>query len=267
MRIVRVVVCVATALVLCGTAARAQLYGSVCYKAKDSDKIVDTPSSVTEAINAGFPLESGCTISSTKLYCAAAAISGTLTVNGVPSVGTGFVSPIMDRIFNVPFGSTQVCYKVKCKTPPIPPVTSLGVTDPFAARTLNNLKASLICLPAQEGTTNICGDGAVTGSEECDPNGGPACPNGGFCEKDCKCHCEAACCYSEDPGVPALGCVEDTGVTSDIVSFMANCAALNPAPGLLFDTAASGPCTTGPLTGLPCNSGTPSKWLPAGACY
>jgi hypothetical protein len=269
MKTIGIVACLAAALTLLGTSAQAQTLGWVCYKAKDSDKIIDASTGVVEAINAAFPAEAGCTISSTKLYCAAAATSvSALTVNGTASTGTGFVSPVMDRIGNVPFGTSQVCYKVKCVSPPIPAVDSLAITDPFATRTLTKLKASLVCLPAQENTvtTDVCGDGVVTGSEECDFNGGAPCPNGGSCDSDCQCHCQHACCYGEVPSFPAVSCVEDRGTTSEITAFLANCAAVNPAPGAEFTTAASGACSAGPITTIPCNSGTPAVWLPAGTC-
>jgi hypothetical protein len=86
------------------------------------------------------------------------------------------------------------------------------VTDQFGTRTLERLKASMVCTPAVKGTT-YCGDGIKNGSEACDTAdlGGATCATQGFtsgtlaCGQGCALDTSGCACGAGGGAFPATG--------------------------------------------------------------
>ncbi|MCZ6570417.1 MAG: DUF1566 domain-containing protein [Deltaproteobacteria bacterium] len=143
-----------------------------CYRIKGEIRLkglldIETPQ---------FGLAPGCKITKPKFFCAPAT-RGNMAVLDV--ITKAPVTPL--PLITPPAPSDRICWQVKCP-PPFPP--DQLVTDPFGTQIVSRLKPKFLCTPAVKGT-DFCGDGSITGTEECEPADDGACPD--RCQPDCSC--------------------------------------------------------------------------------
>ena len=118
-----------------------------CYKVKDPLKLrgtvdLDTPQ---------FGVDPGCRISKAKLFCVPATKTNVAVTNKAKE-------PITPSPVTGPDPGDRICYTVTCPTA----VADQEVTDQFGTRTVEKLKASLVCTPAVKGTTTTTMPGCRT---------------------------------------------------------------------------------------------------------
>lgn len=106
-----------------------------CYKIKDPLRV----KGLVDIDTTRFGRHAGCKISPAKLFCTPA----TNTVREARNRKT----PITPNDFwSPPAPGSQICYHVTCPKEPLP---DQEVTDKFGTRTLENLKAQMVCTPAR----------------------------------------------------------------------------------------------------------------------
>ncbi len=143
-----------------------------CYKIRGEGKLkglldIETPD---------VGLAAGCKITKPKFFCAPATRGNVAvldTITRTPVTPLPLIAP--------PAPSSRICWQVKCPAP-YPP--DQLVTDQFGTQTLSRLRTKFLCTPAVLGT-DFCGDGTITGAEECEPEDDGACPD--LCLPDCSC--------------------------------------------------------------------------------
>ncbi len=143
-----------------------------CYRIKGEVRLkglldIETPQ---------FGLAPGCKITKPKFFCAPAT-RGSMAVLDV--ITKSPVTPL--PLIAPPAPSDRICWQVKCP-PPFPP--DQLVTGPFGTQIVSRLRPKFLCTPAVRGT-DFCGDGTITGTEECEPADDGACPD--RCQLDCSC--------------------------------------------------------------------------------
>lgn len=235
-RFAAIIVGIVSLVVFSTRPSAAQPFGEICYKVKDPARVSMVGIDVFDSYRPALP--HGCRISKAATICNPASVTpGPLTVNKAPATPTGLLGPVpaMDGT------GVRVCYKLKCPVPSGDP-SETPITDGLASRSFGKFTATELCLQAKDDTLKdgeTCGDGMVSGGEECDPAGASACPNDGVCANDCLCHGQAACCsYASIATV----CVENRGRTGDLAPFLANCnVSINP---IVTASGALGSCPT-----------------------
>jgi hypothetical protein len=213
-----------------------------------------------------FGAESGCTVSKAKLFC----VPATKTVVSAEDRATGLpITPL--PVAGVPTAEDRVCYKVRCDAVPANQV----VTDQFGTRTLERLKASMVCTPAVKGTT-YCGDGTINGTEDCEGSnlGGATCQTLGFtaggtltcapgCAFDasgCTCAPASTCGNAVKDGSEQCDGSDLGGATCASLGFTTG-GTLACTTGCGYDTSG---CACGGGGGLPA-TGQTTCWNTAGA--
>ena len=142
------------ALMITAVPARASVDDHLrCYSVNDGLRL----SAVVDLSSPQFGVDSGCKVSSARLFCVAAA----KTVDSAENRQTRM--PITPLPVTGPDAGDRICYKVKCPAPPAP-IPDQSATDQFGTRTVNKFKVSLLCTPAFTGTARFVdnGDGTVT---------------------------------------------------------------------------------------------------------
>ena len=252
---------IVVALVIAAAAPVAAQDHEKCYQISDPAKIKGTVDLTTPA----FGLEPGCKIGPAKWFCSPASKSAVaVTANKVPVVPLPLYAP--------PATVDRICYKVKCPIPPPPFPPDENVTDQFGNRTLHKFKASFVCTPAVMGAS-FCGNGVIDPGEDCDGAALGACAAG--CRANCTCQCETACCYVESfATAPDTECFQYSGNPAQVAAFQTSCTngVAPPATGVPASfpvismgnsnvgppSFVAGPCSTGPIYGMPCLPGPPS---------
>ncbi|MEE8147756.1 MAG: DUF1566 domain-containing protein [Longimicrobiales bacterium] len=154
-----------------------------CYKIKGEIKLrglldIETPQ---------FGLAPGCKITKPKFFCAPTTKSNVAVLDSFTKMP---VTPL--PLSALPAPGDRICWQIKCAEP-FPP--DQLVTDQFGTQILSRLKPKFLCTPAVKGT-EFCGDGSITGTEECEPaDPNSACP--GLCLPDCSCGVIASTCGND----------------------------------------------------------------------
>lgn len=170
-----------------------------CYKIKDPVKLAG----VLDLNTPQFGPESGCTVSTAKLFC----VPATKTIVSAQDKATGLpITPL--AVSTEPTTDDRVCYKVKCAAAPADQV----VTDQFGSRTLTKLKAAMVCTPAVKGTA-YCGNGTIDSGEDCEAGNlnGATCVSEGFesgtlaCGAGCSFDTTGCACTPDVATFPASG--------------------------------------------------------------
>jgi len=143
-----------------------------CYKIMDTSLVLKGTVDLTDTLSGTL---AGCKVSSAKMFC-----MGTTKSNPhVMNITTPLV-PLAYTGVDVPDDQARICYKASC--PKLdPPEADQTVMDQFGQHTLTKLKTTMVCTPANLGTT-YCGDGLINGAEDCDGSqlGGATCVTLGY---------------------------------------------------------------------------------------
>jgi hypothetical protein len=78
---------------------------------------------------------------------------------------------------------------------------------------------------------SLCGDGTVTGTEQCDPPCGAGCGAGQLCNSECQCVTQAACaCGTPEPNQLAFRTVDGAGLCGEVLDANGMSLTVNAAP-------------------------------------
>lgn len=138
-----------------------------CFKIRDPIRL----KGLVDLDSPQLGLDEDCKIRKAKFFC----VPVTKTVTEVQDGG----DPLTPLPFSgAPAPGDRICYTVRCPKDELP---DQFVTDQFGQRTLEKLKAQLVCTPAVKGTS-FCGDGTIDAGEDCEPGdlGGSTCETLGF---------------------------------------------------------------------------------------
>jgi len=222
---------VAVAVAIAGVArpASAQFDHLKCYKAKDQKTFKKATADLT-ALQAQFGVAESCEIKpAAKMFCVPATKDVTSIEDGIDAP-----FPAEDLAFD------RLCYKIKCPQVTLSPEE---VSDQFGTRTIDKLKAVMICTPTVLGPTPSTTTTTMGGCVDMDGDMyGPGCVLGPDCDDTQP---------SINPGAPEVcdGIDNDcSGMADDTCVAGANCCA-GQCVDLISDPNNCGGCSLVCLTG------------------